>query len=139
MRAEISRTNADGVERGDGCADASANIQAGELRARRKRVCFIDEAGSSPQRQHRRGLVTSTAYRPPTTSEERRTLYYTSQDYALFALEDHYHQLEMIQRSRTKVFSWEDFVVYESRYDDEIAVTEEEEEEEEAREVAGAM
>mmetsp|Transcript_31214 Transcript_31214/g.54239 ORF Transcript_31214/g.54239 Transcript_31214/m.54239 type:complete len:166 (+) Transcript_31214:195-692(+) len=84
----------------------------------RCRVCFIDEVfGLTPQ-----GLVTSTTFRPPTTAKEKSLLYYTSQDYDLFALEkyeDYYWQVEMIQ-CQSKGFGWEDCMVYEGDYGHQI-------------------
>mmetsp|Transcript_31213 Transcript_31213/g.54236 ORF Transcript_31213/g.54236 Transcript_31213/m.54236 type:complete len:171 (+) Transcript_31213:195-707(+) len=85
---------------------------------RHRRVCFIDEVSRlTPQ-----GLVTSTAFRPPTTAKEKSLLYYTSQDYDLFALEkyeDYYWQVEMIQ-CQSKGFGWEDCMVYEGDYGHQI-------------------
>ena len=83
--------------------------------ARHRRVCFIDEVlGLTPQE-----LVTSTAFRPPTTAEEKSLLYYISQDYALFAHEDYHWQVEMIQ-CQSKGFGWEDCMVYEGDYGHQI-------------------
>mmetsp|Transcript_34232 Transcript_34232/g.55904 ORF Transcript_34232/g.55904 Transcript_34232/m.55904 type:complete len:172 (-) Transcript_34232:68-583(-) len=82
---------------------------------RHRRVCFIDEVSRlTPQ-----GLVTSTAFRPPTTAKEKSLLYYTSQEYAFFALEDYYWQVEMIQ-CQSKGFGWEDCMVYEGDYGHQI-------------------
>ena len=83
--------------------------------ARRRRVCFIDEVSRlTPQ-----GLVTSTAFRPPTTAKEKSLLYYTSQEYAFFALEDYYWQVDMIQ-CQSKGFGWEDCMVCEGDYGHDI-------------------
>lgn len=99
---------------------------------RQRRVYFIDEAlGLSPH-----SLVTSTAFRPPTTAEEKCLLYYTPQDYASFALEDYHHQaetnqmgdydhqVETIQTSQSKGLSWEDCMVYDYDYGNDIHIQE---------------
>ena len=94
-------------------------------RARRRRVCFIDEILG--QSSHKNNLVTRIAYRPSTPAEDKYLLYYTSRDYDFFALEEYYQQREEMTMKvpkysspEEKVFSWEDCMVYEDGcYDDE--------------------
>eukprot|EP00581_Thalassiosira_minuscula_P028232 CAMPEP_0183756532 /NCGR_PEP_ID=MMETSP0739-20130205/5101_1 /TAXON_ID=385413 /ORGANISM="Thalassiosira miniscula, Strain CCMP1093" /LENGTH=186 /DNA_ID=CAMNT_0025993753 /DNA_START=276 /DNA_END=833 /DNA_ORIENTATION=+ len=76
-----------------------------------RRVCFIDEVLGTPQ-----NLVTSIRYRPPTTLEEKVSLYYNSQDYSYFALEHQYSMLvetKMMQSDQqSRRLSWEDCLAY---------------------------
>mmetsp|Transcript_2995 Transcript_2995/g.5767 ORF Transcript_2995/g.5767 Transcript_2995/m.5767 type:complete len:151 (-) Transcript_2995:241-693(-) len=88
-----------------------------------RRVCFIDEIGISP----RRDLVTSIVFRPSTTTEEKKKLQYSPQDYAFFAMGDDYQrEFVPMKRSEPQVFRWEDFVVYDGGYVDEIPIEKEE-------------
>mmetsp|Transcript_20390 Transcript_20390/g.33062 ORF Transcript_20390/g.33062 Transcript_20390/m.33062 type:complete len:167 (+) Transcript_20390:144-644(+) len=101
-------------------------VEAAATRCSR-RVCFIDTVSiSGPIRQ--RELVTRTAYRPSTTAEEKHLLYYSSQDYAFFALEDYYYKIEKTRHQSCrapKVLGWEDCMVYEGDYEDELCAEEE--------------
>mmetsp|Transcript_25669 Transcript_25669/g.46489 ORF Transcript_25669/g.46489 Transcript_25669/m.46489 type:complete len:157 (+) Transcript_25669:392-862(+) len=100
-----------------------ATVQSGELCGPPRRVCFIDEIGISP----RRDLVTSIVFRPSTTTEEKKKLQYSPQDYAFFAMGDDYQrEFVRIKRSEPQVFRWEDFVVYDGGYVDEIPIEKEE-------------
>lgn len=99
-----------------------ATIQSGGIRrqpqnktsgmARHRRVCFIDEVLGLPPHH----LVTSTTFRPTTTIEEKSILYYNSMDYAFFALEDYYFEVEVMQKCQSKGLSWEDCLVYDGDF-----------------------
>jgi len=66
------------------------------LADRHRRVRFVDEVQGLPP-QH---LVTRIEFRPRTMADEKSSLYYNSKDYAFFALEDYYYQLEVLQKEK---------------------------------------
>ena len=110
-RSSIDKDKAAILNNGELCRQPRNNDDDVGATTRRRRVCFIDEVfGLTPQE-----LVTSTAFRTPTTAEEKSLLYYTSQEYAFFALEDYYWQVDMIQ-CQSKGFGWEDCMVCEGDY-----------------------
>lgn len=107
--------------------DAQTDIVEAAATRRSRRVCFIDTV-SIPGPIRQRELVTRTAYRPSTTAEEKHLLYYSSQDYAFFALEDYYYKIEKTSHQSCrapKVLGWEDCMVYEGDYEDELCTEEE--------------
>lgn len=67
----------------------------------------------------RSSLVTCTSYRPSTTKDEKALLYYTRQQYEIMALESYYEQ-QQEEAMKMKLFSWEDFMVCKSSYDDSM-------------------
>ena len=77
-----------------------------------QRVTFIDQVHPSYP------LVTQVSYRPYTRPEDKPLLYYNSQDYAYFALEDYYEKLErnavqvaiVVSPASRKTFGWEDYM-----------------------------
>mmetsp|Transcript_8436 Transcript_8436/g.12702 ORF Transcript_8436/g.12702 Transcript_8436/m.12702 type:complete len:192 (-) Transcript_8436:259-834(-) len=109
-------------------------------RQRSRRLRFVDEVPASSlkpadpeSRPPPRKVVTSITYRPYTTAEEKSMLYYTTQEFTYFALEDCYSQREMRNKSchghpscnslkkGLLSLSWEDCMVhyYEDEYKDE--------------------
>eukprot|EP01083_Nonionella_stella_P097868 275163_1 len=105
-----------------------------------RRVRFVDEVAISgvvpSSKSKRSSLITSTKYRPRTRLQDKHKLYYDSQDYAFFALEDYYAQLQFKEdeeetinigiglfpgsRKRhcqeIKTFGWEDYMNIDLRF-----------------------
>ena len=74
--------------------DPTHNNRACHPTTHHRRVRFIDEIvpGVIPSSNH--NVVTRTILRPRTTSREKDLLFYNSEDYAFFALENYYSKLE---------------------------------------------
>lgn len=78
------------IQRGELCSQPQNNTSCLTVQ---RRVSFSDD------------LVTDTVFRPPTKDEDKTLLYYTADDYALFALEDSYHQA-MVTMEPSKDLAW---------------------------------